>query len=146
MKKEILWVIITAFGLGLIITYGVLTARKALERQEEAPPETEEAQESQPETTPQPTTPPLSLTLYQPEDETVIKQASIVFKGKTAPLATIAILTEEDELILEADADGNFETEVDLIDGVNEIIISAFDEKGNEVSKTLTLVYTEAEI
>lgn len=144
MKKEVVWVIVTAFGLGLIITYGVLTARKALEQQKQTPPPSEVVEESAP--TLEPTIAPLTLTIYQPEDETVVDKPTILLKGKTASNAVIAILTEEDELILEADDEGNFETEIDLVDGVNEIIISAFDEETNEVSQTLNLVYTEAEI
>lgn len=145
MKKEVIWVIVTAFGLGLIITYGVLTARKALEKQKQAPP-SEVTEEVSPAPTSESTLPPLSLTIYQPEDEAVVDEPTILLKGKTASNAVIAILTEEDELILEADDEGNFETEIDLVDGVNEIIISAFDEEANEVSQTLNLVYTEAEI
>lgn len=145
MKKEVIWVIVTAFGLGLIITYGVLTARKALEKQKQAPP-SEVSEEVSPAPTSEPTLPLLSLTIYQPEDEAVVDEPTILLKGKTASNAVIAILTEEDELILEADDEGNFETEIDLVDGANEIIISAFDEEANEVSQTLNLVYTEAEI
>lgn len=146
MKKEILWVTITAFGLGLIITYGILTARKALEEQKERPSEKTPQKQLQGEPTSLPTTLPLNLTIYEPEDESVVKEPKIICKGKTASKAVIAILTEEDELILEADEQGDFETELTLIDGVNEIIISAFDEEASEVSKTITVVYTEAEI
>jgi len=56
------------------------------------------------------------------------------------------IATKKFEATSETDKEGSFETEIDLIDGVNEIIISSFDESANEVSKTLTLVYTETEL
>ncbi len=145
MKKEVIWVIVTAFGLGLIITYGVLTAQKALEQQKPTPPPSEVIKEVSPPPPSQPT-PNLTLTIYQPEDGTVLDEKTTLLKGKTAPAAVIAVLTEEDELILEADDEGNFETEIELVDGANEITISAFDEKTNEVSQTLNLVYTETEI
>jgi hypothetical protein len=47
---------------------------------------------------------------------------------------------------MEADENGNFSVEITLVGGGNEISISAFDTEGNEVNKSLNLVYSTAEI
>jgi len=141
MKKEVLIAIIIGFGLGLVITFGIWTANRALKEahpQQEAPLEVKEV-------TPTPT-PGLSLFITSPEDNSISNQEAIEVKGKTAPEAVVVILYQEGEKILEADENGNFKTEISLAGGSNEIKIAAYDQEGNEVSKTLMVVYSTAEI
>lgn len=138
MKKELVWAIITGFGLGLIITWGVWSARRALKPKS---PKTEKI-----EVTPTPTPPSISLSIDKPEDESVVDEEKILLSGKTDSQAILAIFTEKGELIIEADEEGKFETEIDLIEGANEITVLAFDEEGNEASQSMTIVYSTAEL
>lgn len=143
MKKEVLLAIIIGFALGLVITFGIWTANKALKQtapQKEAPVQNELLE-------PTPTSlPALSLTITEPEDNSISEEDEIEISGQTAPGSTVALLYETDEEIIEADEKGLFTTTIPLEGGSNEIEIISFDQEGNEASQTLTIVYTTAEI
>lgn len=144
MRKEVLIAIVIGFALGLIITYGVWTANKALK--ETAPKKEAPAQKTE-EQLPTPTSTPQDLLIItSPEDNFLSNKEKIDVSGKTFPQATVVILYEEGEKIIEADEEGNFQSEITLVGGTNEITISTYDKDGNEVSKTLTVVYSTAEI
>ncbi len=139
MKKEVLIAIIIGFGLGLIITFGIWTANKALQ---ETAPQEEQTTEA---VTPTPV-PAFALNLVSPEEDSISATEEIEVKGSTAAGAIIVILYQEGEKILEADKNGQFSTEITLTGGANEITITAYDSEGNEVAKTLNVVYSTAEI
>lgn len=141
MRKELVWAIITGFGLGLIITYGIWSARKAFKPE---PPKIEKIEKI--EVTPTPTPPPISLTIDQPKTESIVSEELLILAGRSDPNAILAIFTEESELIIEADEEGKFETEIELIEGANEITVIAFDEEGNEASQSMTIVYSTVEL
>lgn len=142
MKKEVLIAIIIGFGLGLVITFGIWMANKSLKESapEKTAPLTQETPTSQPEKI------ELSLILDSPQDGLVYDQSTIQVEGVSAPKVVVVILYPEGEKILEADEQGKFETEIELDSGINEIKISAYDQNGNQVEKTLTVVYSTAEI
>jgi len=143
MKKEVLIAIIIGFGLGLVITFGIWTANKALK---EAAPSTT-GEEEQEEVAAEPTpVPALDLMITSPEDNTLSDKEIIEVSGRTVAEAIITIIYPDGETILEADQDGDFSTEISLIGGDNQIKISAFDKEGERVSQTLTVVYSTAKI
>jgi hypothetical protein len=146
MKKEVLLAIIIGFGLGLLITFGVWQANKALKQV--APKQALPPSQVQEEKTPSPTPPPsqIGLTITSPEDNSIINKEKIDISGKTSSGAIVVITYEEGEKIVEADENGNFTSEITLVGGANEITVSAYDQEGNEVTKTLNLVYSTAEI
>jgi uncharacterized protein YjiK len=147
MKREVVLAIIIGFSLGLIITFGVWRANKALK--ETAPkqqlPLSQEKQPELPPSTPTPQT-ILDLEITSPEDNFLSNKEKIDVSGKTFPKATVVILYEEGEKIIESDEEGKFTSEITLVGGANEITISAYDKEGNEISKTLNVVYSTAEI
>ena len=143
MKKEVLIAIITGFALGLLITFGVWTANRALK---ESAPQEENSTEEKETPTPFPQKQELSLTVLSPEDNSISDQEEIEVSGKAISSTIVVILYQDGEKILEADKEGNFKTTITLLGGSNEIKISAYDSEGNEVSKTLTVVYSTAEI
>jgi len=140
MRKEVLIAIIIGFGLGLVITFGIWTANKALK---EIGPTTAPIEEV--EVTPTPT-PTLELVITSPENNTISEEEIIEVSGQTIPNAIIAITYPEGEKLFEADEDGSFSTEISLIGGDNLIEISAFNDEGDEATKTLTVVFSTAEI
>lgn len=141
MRKEVLVAIIIGFGLGLVITFGIWTANKAL--RETAPTTVPTEEETEVTPTPRPV---LELAITSPENNTISEEETIEVSGQTAPNAVIAIVYPEGEKLLEADEDGSFSTEISLIGGDNLIEISAFNEEGDQANKTLTVVYSTAEI
>lgn len=140
MRKEVLIAIIIGFALGLVITFGIWTANKALK---ETAPKKEEV--PVPTLTPTPT-PTQVLVVSSPEDNSISDKEKIEVSGKTSPKAVVVVLYGEGEKIIEADEEGNFSSEITLTGGANEITISAYDKDGNEVSKSLTVVYSTAEL
>jgi len=144
MKKEVLIAIITGFALGLLITFGVWTANRAIKKK----PSEEPVISPSPEivVSPQPKESELSLTIFSPEDNLLSDQEEIEVSGETVPEAVIVIFYQEGEKILETDESGQFKTTITLVGGDNEIEISAYDLEGNEIKKTLTVVYSTADI
>jgi len=142
MRKEVLVAIIIGFGLGLVITFGIWTANKALK---EAAPETAPPTEEEVEVSPSPI-PVIELIITTPENNIISEEEIIEVAGQTIPKAIIAITYPEGEKLLEADEDGRFSTEISLVGGDNLIEISAFNKQGDEATKTLTVVYSTAEI
>ncbi len=142
MKKEILIAIVIGFALGLLITFGIWTANKAIQTKREAPPEQEAAETLEPTPTPI----GISLDISSPEENALVDTSEIEFKGSSVPEAIIIIATERGEKIIEADENGSFATEIGLIRGINEIQVIAFSPEGEKTSKTVNIVYSTAEI
>ena len=106
----------------------------------------------QPQTTPVSLTPTttveetpqeLTLTLESPADGTLAVANEMLVRGTTTPGATVAVFTETDEIIVETDAYGQFETTVQLAAGINSLNITAYSEDGQEKTITLNVVYDE---
>lgn len=143
MKKEVLIAIVIGFALGLLITFGIWTANKAIMTKSEAPPEEKEVEET---VKPTPTPAGFSLNILSPDDEALIDTSKTELKGSSVAKAIIVIVSEKEEKIIEADENGSFATEVSLVRGINEITITAFNQEGEKTSKTLNVVYSTAEI
>jgi hypothetical protein len=139
VKKEVLIAIIIGFALGLVITFGIWTANRALKTS--APQEEKTLSE---ETTTVNNI--FSLSINSPEDNSISSEEKIEVNGVTAPKAIVVVLYPEGEKILEADEEGQFSTEITLAGGANEIKVSAYNQEGNEEQKILTVVYSTAEI
>lgn len=142
MRKEVLIAIIIGFVLGLVITFGVWTANKAMK---EGPTTAQLPEETQQTPTPSPTL-GIDLEISSPTDNAVSDKEKVDVAGKTSPAATVVILFQEGEKIIEADNNGNFSTEITLVGGNNEITISSIDSQGKEITKTISVVFSTAEI
>lgn len=146
MKKEVLLAIIIGFGLGLVITFGVYNARKSMQ-QEGSQIESPQGEVTETEVSATPTIIILpSLSIVSPIDQSITKEAKIPVSGVASPSSWILILAEKGEKVIRADDKGNFETEVSMISGENEIQVISFTDKGQESSKIVTVVYSTAEI
>lgn len=142
MRKEVFLAIIIGFSLGLVITYGIWTANKALK---ETAPKSEITPQAIQEVTPS-AIPPSLLIINSPEDNTLSDKEKIELAGKATPKAAVVVLYSEGEKILEADEGGNFSTEITLVGGSNEITVTSYNTDGNEATTTLTVVYSTAQI
>lgn len=140
MKKEVILSIVIGFGIGLIATFGVYTARKTLGggNQILSPAA------SNPDITPISVARSLSIT--SPLDQSISKEPKTKISGNTNPLSWIVILGAKGEKIIQADSKGGFETEILLESGENEIEVQSISDSGDKVSKVITVVYTTAEI
>lgn len=146
MKKEVILAIAIGFGLGLLITFGIWTANKSLKVAQLANPSPTPAASANISPTPAPSPSGPSLSLISPEDEFLTTSTSTTVSGKTTARATIVILYETGEQIIEADENGSFKTDVILESGYNTITVIAIDREGNTQTQTITVTHTTAKI
>jgi len=144
MRKEVIVAIILGFALGLVITFGIWKANKALKT--ENTDETVFTTKEETTTEPTPTVSAFSLEIISPSDDGLSNEEKITLTGKTQSGSVVTVISEKDEEVLETDSAGNFETEVTLVSGVNEIEVTAFSPEGEETVKKLSVVYSTAEI
>lgn len=136
MRKEVLVAILIGVILGALVAFGIWRANLALLPKKEAvqteqqPLATQEEQKTS------------SLIITQPENNTIVSQDKVTIKGAASPNSTVVILTNLKDYVAETDKDGSFEQEIELEGGPNEILVTSYDEAGNETSQTLTLVYS----
>ena len=143
MRKEVILAIVGGAVLGLLVIGGLWWTNKTTTEENPIIPS------PTPLITQAPTlTPALSLPLeiINPENESIIEEEEITLEGKTIPGSVVVVIYPEGENIVEADKEGNFETEITLVGGANEIKITAYDEEGNQAEKNLTLIYSTAKI
>ena len=142
MRKEVILAIVGGVALGLLVIGGLWWTNRATTEESLNITPTPVLEQS-PTLIP---TPSLSLEIISPEDESIIEEEKITLEGKTAPESVVVVIYPEGENIVEADEEGNFETEITLVGGANEIKVTAYDEEGNQAEKNLTLVYSTAKI
>jgi len=82
------------------------------------------------------------ISINQPSDEAVVANKTLQISGKTTPDATIVIITDASQLVLEPTKDGNFSTTITLDSGQNLITIQAIAKNGETVNVKKTITYS----
>lgn len=137
MRKEIFFAILAGALFGLVIAFGIWRANSSM-KSNNGSSDVSVVEES-------PTASPKSevgLTLAKPENLTVTGETPITLNGITEPNNWIAISAEDDDYVFQADANGAFEKDIDLVGGANVIVITSIDKDGNTKSTKLTIVYS----
>lgn len=134
MRKEILFAILAGVTFGLIIAFGVWRANVALRPNG--------VSTTAPEDTPETTQADFRITVAKPQDYQVIITSPAILTGISKPNVWIVVSAEEEDYVAKTDESGEFEIKVDVVGGVNEIIITAFDNDGTEAQEKLTLIYS----
>ena len=140
MQKEVISAILVGFIIGLLITFGIWKANQAITSTASISP--------QPSLTENPT-PELSKTkldISSPVNDFLSKEDKVSVKGTYLPNAEMVIISEKDQKTVKSDEEGNFEIEVSLILGENQIQVYGFTKEGEEVKQVLSIVYSTAEI
>jgi hypothetical protein len=132
MQKEILYAILGGSILGLVIAFGAWRANSAFKIGVSPAPIS---------SSPTPS-PEFGLTLAKPENESVSTSDSVNVTGLTKADSLLVIAGEDKDYFLIVAKDGTFEKEIDLIGGVNQILITSFDASGQSVNEKLTIVYS----
>lgn len=133
MKKEILLAIIGGCLLGLIIGFGLWRLNLAFSVAKNSNKEGNENQEN---------TGKFSIELNKLSNNDVFYENPVTFSGITKANSKIVISSENKDYFLTSDNKGNFEQNIELIGGVNQIIITAFDLAGKKVEKKILVVYS----
>ncbi len=144
VKKEVTVAIVIGLIIALVVTGGILRARTALSKikipskdaQQNRPVESGKIERKSNE---------LFVDLTTP-DNSVTTEPKLTLTGKTLPGTYIAILAEKGEyLIVPSDA-GTFSQDIVLIKGANTITVTVYQNDGKKVEKTLSAVYTTAQL
>jgi len=143
MKKEVIISILFGFGVGLLITFGIYQTQNS-KPLELISPIGKDQENIVLETPPVGTS--NILNIVSPIDQSYFKEPKIKIIGTTSPGSVVAIVYEKGEKVINSERTGNFETEIPLDSGENEIEITSISENGERVSKIITIVYTTAEI
>lgn len=142
MKKEVIIAIIVGLFIGLIFTLGISTANKALNQQKvkkltiqdsATPPNLDNNQQK-------------TLTITTHENFDLIDQSETALSGIAWPNAVIALMTETQTKLVQADSEGIFNFKVNLIKGFNEITLIATDETNTAQTQNLVLTYSTTKI
>jgi len=142
MKKEVVLAIITGFIIGLLITFGIYTARTSLEKNQ-SPDTTVSAQPTGNFQTSSPT----GLTITKPQNHTLVDTDTVQLHGATFPNATITLITTLKNQIITANGDGDFTTDLELEGGLNQILITSYDQTASDSAQTqLNITYSTANI
>jgi hypothetical protein len=132
MRKEILFAIIAGSLLGLVVAFGVWRANLVLKSNQETAQE--EAQES-PEQV-------IGLTIAKPFNNQVVTSSSVKISGVSKANSWVVISAEEKDYIVPSDETGTFEIETKLVGGINEMIITAFNDQEKSQQEKLILVHS----
>ena len=134
MRKEILVVIFIGIIVGLTVAFGVWRANSALKPKESLSDTNKGQNQSQNKE--------VTLSIVKPEENDVITQSPILFSGITKPNSWIVISAEEKDHIIKTNESGTFEKEIDLVGGINQIIVTSFDDKETKAEQKINLVFS----
>lgn len=141
MKKEVLIAVVIGLFLGLIVTFGVSTANKAVNNQKQ-----KKISQSLPSPLIAGLNQPKNLSITSHESFDLVDQGEITLSGIAWPNAVIALLTENQTYLTQADNEGFFTFSFTLIKGFNEITVIGSDETGNTQTQNLVLTYSTTKI
>ena len=137
MRKEIIFAIIAGIILGVIIAFGawrinsVVETEKITTETKKTPPENNDVPEED-----------LAITLSNTDNYDVITSQPLTITGLTKPNSKLIISAEENDYIVNADEAGEFSAKVDLVGGINRLILLAVDKNNNSAAKELVLIYS----
>lgn len=80
------------------------------------------------------------IKILSPKNQALIENNILTVQGVAAPNATIVLYTDNDQASVDSDTAGNFQSNINLVPGINTLTITAINEKGVEKSVTLEVI------
>ncbi|HKB88602.1 MAG TPA: hypothetical protein VKC53_03035 [Patescibacteria group bacterium] len=136
MRKEVLWAIVGGIILGLIVAFGVYRINSRISGNLNHLP--------RPTPTPKSNLSEFKIVLDKPEENDVVTEDVITVSGITKPLSWITFSSENSDYIIQSDTKGVFSQEVDLVPGVNQIKVTAFEKNGIKSTTQVLVVYSSS--
>lgn len=131
MRKEVILAILAGAFFGLIIAFGLWRLNATIS------PDTQNQSEASPTPTPE-----FGITIADPEMGQVVTESPTTITGITKPNAFVVASTDDEDYLVKAESDGGFAIEVDVVGGVNQVLIAAIDESGKMVTTSLTIAHS----
>ncbi len=142
MRKEIVFAIVIGAILGTVILYGLKIAKEATQKAITTNlPKATEQTSSLATVTAAPTPPTAKLTITYPQDQSVLFEKNIIVRGKAPANSDLTVIYEGSETIVTSDNKGNYETNISLVGGENEIRVTTIIGSTQE-DQTVTVIYT----
>ena len=95
-----------------------------------------------PSPTPTPITTSVYLNVDSPTDESVVGNKTVTVSGKTTPDATVVIMTNSDQKVVQPSTQGDFSTTIIITDGANLIRVTSFGSDGQSETIQKTVTYS----
>jgi len=140
MRKEIILVIIFGTLFGLIMAFGIWRANSALKSTKEA---TSNGQNIRVEENITSSVENPGLVIAKPENDDVLTESNTIITGITKPANTVIISSETEDYIIHSNESGTFEQKIDLVGGINNILIYSYDNEGLSTDTKLRLIYSK---
>jgi len=125
MRKEIIIAIVAGIGVGLI--------NSAISVNTPLKPKTNAV-----------TNTTTGLTLITPNDNQVVAESEIEITGATNPNSIVVVSTQNDNYVMQANKDGSFTTNASLKAGINQILITSFNQENQKTSKLINVIYSSS--
>jgi len=85
-----------------------------------------------------------NISIISPTNESVVINSKTTIEGITKPNSIVIIKNAIDTINTVADSVGKFEAPINLESGINQVLISAFDEEDNQYDTQLLITYSTA--
>jgi cytoskeletal protein RodZ len=86
------------------------------------------------------------ITIDSPENESIVTNSKVTVKGSTSPQSTLVITTPSKSYFATADNAGNFNVDIDIDSGVNQVQIDSIDPQDDQATTQLIITYSTANI
>lgn len=136
MRKEVFIALLIGLAFGLVVAYGIRTARESLARR----PQLTTEQNST--ITPSTNGTTQTMLITTPEPDEIVDKAELNVIGTTTAQSMISILSPTGEVAVMADDAGAFNAIIELDGGINPIKITSFSPEGDESVVELTTIYS----
>lgn len=136
MRKEVIWAILAGITFGLVIAFGLWRINLAIKSSSQKPQIT---------SSPKPSSDPeFRITLDKPLNNDVVTQSPIVISGITKAKSWLVISSETKDYLVQANETGVFEESIDVVAGINQIILTALDTAGTQSNIGITVIHSPA--
>lgn len=142
LGRETILASLVGFAVGLLAAWAVWRIPQLPSSQPLPSPPKEEVAPKAEEAIP---TSEFSLELTQPEEGAILSSKVATVAGKTKAGATVVVSGPLKDEVFEATGDGTFSVSLDLTEGANEIVVTAYSQEGLEKTETRTVASTSEE-
>jgi hypothetical protein len=153
MFKELLLAVILGALLGFGITGAVVAVKnsKSASPASTVNPQPTASRTVSPQPSNNPSETPVDTNAHQiiiesPQNESIVTNSKITIKGSTSPQSSLVVTTPTKSYFAAADNAGNFNIDIEIESGVNQVQIDSIDPQDNQATTQLLITYSTAKI